>query len=406
MTQQGDDKELKAAFAEFKELLRRDFEIGADPSMSAAPEVRHDPAHPTGSAPSGPIPHVAAPSLHRAADDRFSAGGPPPIFTRPELQDRERAPLSRPERSEPPIAIVRQENPARRQGLLLVSMAIVGVGLGAVGWLLTRPHAPVEAPPVEETRATEPPPATAPETPAPEAATLDAPPAATPEAEKDAAAPAETAPAAPATAKAAPAAPVAVAPETTPAAAIPLAPAITPPLKAGLTPPAPAASAPVASAPAARPAAKASAAAKPAAAPSKPAAAPAAVASPKAEPPKPVAPVAAQTAPAASAPEPAAAAPPPVTHAAPAKPPVKIRARMPTTQSAEHAKPPRPAKPANGGPSTEPPTSSAAAEPTPAEPPPPPPQNEGGAFGFVKRSVNSVGSTISNIGKGAMGLIR
>ena len=36
-------------------------------------------------------------------------------------------------------------------------------------------------------------------------------------------------------------------------------------------------------------------------------------------------------------------------------------------------------------------------------PPPPPPPSSDGALGFVKRTVNSVGSTITNIGRGAIG---
>ena len=60
-------------------------------------------------------------------------------------------------------------------------------------------------------------------------------------------------------------------------------------------------------------------------------------------------------------------------------------------------------RPATPAPEPATPTAPVAeASPPPPPPPPPPPQSDG-ALGFVKRTVNSVGSTITNFGRGATG---
>jgi hypothetical protein len=120
--------------------------------------------------------------------------------------------------------------------------------------------------------------------------------------------------------------------------------------------------------------------------------------------------------------QPAAITPPAATTAAPKSAPAKQAALSPATAApeTEAAKPtvakpkpvrpkavtkPKPATQAARRPATEPaPVAPPPAAPVAAEasPPPPPAQNDG-AFGFMKRTVNSVGSTLTNIGRGAMG---
>jgi hypothetical protein len=167
---------------------------------------------------------------------------------------------------------------------------------------------------------------------------------------------------------------------------------------------APASEVPAAEAPqaAAAPATPAATPEQPPAAQAQPAAEKADLTPPKAAEPAPAAAAAAQapvqtpppkaavkettTPPATPAQADAAAAPKPKT---PAKPKVvKAKPKPAPTQSASRpaATTPEPAPVAEAAPPS----------------PPPPPQSDG-ALGFVKRTVNSVGSTISNIGRGATG---
>lgn len=368
MNQQADDKELKAAFAEFKELLKR--ETGPV-GVSEAPPVRLG-------AEATDAPHIGAashaPGLHQLEAEIFSAQPTAPSFSaaddwsaRPTAEDL------------PPEG---ETNPGRRK-LVYLSIGVVVLGLAGIGWTLSGWRAaeeppvadialPAESEPVADQAALEPPAADpardagAPtETPTTEQAGV---------APQAAEAPASEPPPAAAPTSQATASPPA-APDPSPAAAPEgLEPASPPPAASAALAPA-AAAAGAAVAPAGSTGAGFSRVAPPAAAGRNAALQPAN----RFEPQQPAAPAAAQ------APvEPKPATPPKV-----AKPKPK-----PPQATAKHTKP-RNAAPVESAPvaSAQPP-----AAPEPA-PPPPPPQNEGGAFGLVKRTINSVGSTIGSIGR-------
>ncbi len=286
-------------------------------------------------------PKLSAPEIV-VAEPRRPAAPQPKIDTRPVLGSLE-------PHVEKSVALAPVKKPAasgegRRRGLLYLSAAIIVTGLGALGWTLTHGARPTDTTGEPATAAV------APETPAAtEAAT-------TPEA-----------PATPATAETpAPDAPqTAAAPATTPAAAPeqpPVAAAQPATEKAALTQ---------------------TKAAEPAAPP--PAAA--AQAPVKTQPVKPAAKEATTTPPAAPEQADAAATAKPKPAAKPKV--VKAKPKPAPTQSAS--------RPAAATPAPEP------APVAEAAPPPPPPPQSDGALGFVKRTVNSVGSTISNIGRGAAG---
>lgn len=363
MNQQGDDKELKAAFAEFKELLKRESEpVGA----SLAPEITLEPRT------------FATPSRSQAkespGDSMKTEHFAPlrPAAPQARVDDGDEA-LEAEFPSAPALAEAAEQT--RRRRLIYLSLAIVFAGLTGLGVTLVKNNGATSepaiadiAPPLEpgaEQASLEPPAlddekASTEKASAPKPAVEPAPseeaeaaPAAESPAPKAAANAAVPLPGVPPVEDAAPAAPPAAKQAAAPAAAAPIAtPAPAP--AGGFAPPAaktstaalqPATPAVEPEAPAAQPAkAEAKAAAKPVEKPAK-------VAKPKTKP------APAQTA--AKPPKPPAPAPAVAERAEPAPPPA----------------------------------------PTPAAPPPPPPSDNGGAFGFVKRTVNSVGSTIGDLGR-------
>lgn len=370
MTVKGDDKELMAAFAEFKEMLRRDVEpVVDDPSRPAAPPImpeRHaaPPAH------AAPAPEVAAPKLRVGEPDRALAGSVAPKIPTPPRPDESWRP-SRPSENVV-FAAPDDDDAGRRRKLIYLSASIVVVGLAALGWTLAQGRGPQdqqaavariaepEAAPVAESAATEQPRA--------DAAALDTLADHASDPAKDSAPP-------PIEAATAPVDPSGKTPAAGPTATTGEAATVAPALKA-----APAAS--TASLQSAAPLESKLSAPEPAAPPR----------------PKAAAPAAAPEAPAAASP---ASAEPRAAQAKPGKPKAK-----PAAQSAAPAKP-KSAKPGRSAPDQAP-APAAAAEPSPPPAPAPAPapaQSDGGAFGFVKRTVNSVGSTIGNIGRSAAGII-
>jgi hypothetical protein len=372
MNQQADDKELKAAFAEFKELLKREMEpVGA----SVAPAVRLGPE-------AADAPHIGAaspaPRLHQVGAESFE---PPPIAPAFHAVDDWSA--------EPSVEDFAPEGETSggRRKLIYLSVAIVVIGLAGIGWTLSDWRAteepavadmalPAESEPAADQAALEPPVADSARDAA--AATV------TPTTEQAEVAPpaAET----PASGPAPAAASTFQATASLPAVADP-SPASSPERLEPVSPP-PAASAAVAPVAAAAGAAVAPIASTGAGAVSRmaPPAAPdrsaALQPSNRFEPQQPAAPTAV-----------APVEPKPAAPAKVAKPKPK-----PPQATAKRAKP-RNAAPMESAPvaSAEPP-----AAPEPAPPPPPPPQNEGGAFGFMKRTINSVGSTIGGLGRSVM----
>lgn len=262
------------------------------------------------------------------------------------------------------------KNPAiaetgRRRKLLYLSAAVVISGLAALGWTLTRGHGTND--PEIEAAAT------------PQTDVVDT--SAAAPADADASTPAETA-------ATAPDAPPSEAARTEPApaqapeaerAAAPQAPAPTETATATQTQLAEPPKAAGTEAEATQPIAQQ--AAKPAiAAPAIPAPAPSATAAPAKQ---------AALSPATAAPE-TETAKPAVVKPKPARPKAVAKPK-PATQAAR-----RPV--ADPGPVAPPPAPVAA-----EAPPPPPPAQSDGAFGFMKRTVNTVGSTLTNLGRGAMG---
>ena len=307
--------------------------------------LRHDPRAPH----DADGPKLAAPEIV-IAEPRRPLTPLPKVDTRPVLG----AGLSQAATDLPsPAATRAAPSEGRRRSLLYLSAAIVVSGLAAVGWTLTHGARPGISAGEPATAAV------APETPSSEAATTT------------------ENPTAPATAETPP-------PETPQTAATPTeAPAAQPPAttaeqsgapdkpaaetqKAALTPPA-------------------------AAEPAPPLPAPAAAAQSPAKP----------DTPAASAKEPATPAQANANAGADAKAKPAARPRVakakPKPAPARNAA--RPASPAAA-------SSAPAAEPAPVAetvaPPSPPPSSDG-ALGFVKRTVNSVGSTITNLGRNAIG---
>lgn len=366
MNQQGDDTELKAAFAEFKELLKRESEpVGA----SLAPEITLEPRN------------FAAPSRPQAKETSGS-------FAKTEhfAPLRPAAPQARVDHGDEALeselvsapALAEAAEQTRRSRLIYLSLAIVFAGLTGLGVTLVKnsgatsepaiadiapplepgaEQASLEPPALDEEKASAPKPAVEP-APSEEAEAAPAAEAPAPKAAANAAVPLPGVPpvedAAPTTASSAPAAPAAPKQAAAPVAAAPIATPAAPPA-GGFAPPAaktstaalqPATSAVEPEAPAASQPAKPETKAA-----SKPVEKPAKVVKPKTKP----------------APAQTAAKPP--------KPPAPAPA---VAERAEPAPPPSPA---------------------PAAPPPPPPGDNGGAFGFVKRTVNSVGSTIGDLGR-------
>jgi hypothetical protein len=346
MNPQGDDKELKAAFAEFKELLRRESEpVGP----TFAPEIRLEP-------------RASADTPPRHQDKQHSSGGgmteawaalraaPPQP---PETEDGDEAVY---EALSKPILGADSEQ-MRRRRLLYLSVAIICAGLAGLGGALVKNSGAAPEPAIADI---------APPEAGTEQASLEQPASAG----EDDAAPAtvET----PAPAKKAEVEPAAEAPATKPAAA-----AATLPL-----PGAP----PVEDAPAA---AKANVAPQRLATPAAPAASGSSQTTPKTS--------TAALQPATRAVEPAAPAPAePKPASKVAKP--KLKPAAPQTVA-------KPQKPATASPppaaiadKVEPPPPPIPAPAPVAPPPPPPPSDNGGAFGFVKRTVNTVGSTVTSVG--------
>jgi hypothetical protein len=260
------------------------------------------------------------------------------------------------------------KNPAiaetgRRRKLLYLSAAVVISGLAALGWTLTRGHGTND--PEIEAAAT------------PQTDVVDTSAAAS--ADADASTPVETA-------ATAPDAPPSEAARTEPApaqspeaesAAAPQAPVPTETATATQTqvaePPKAAGTEAEATQPTAQQAAKPTIAAPAIPAPSGTAA-----------PAKQAALSPATAAPETEAAKPAVVKPKPARPKAVAKPkPATQAARRPVADPTPVAPPPAPV----------------AAE----APPPPPPAQSDGAFGFMKRTVNTVGSTLTNLGRGAMG---
>ncbi len=351
MNQRGDDKELKAAFAEFKELLRRETEpVGA----SQAPEVSLEPQF------DGGRDHGSAPGLYA----QRSEAAPRVAAARPPAPAAPRARETGSRDGAEAFAATDAES-ARRRKLIYLSLAIVVAGLAGLGWTIAKGSRVAEEPAIADIAPPEEPPSLAPdanqasleapdpgEAPPPEMAEANQQSPALPAADAGAAQPAPAPEAAPVSAPTAEAPPAPV-----PLPAVPVAnsaPAAAPPK------PAPVAAspkpAPVAEAPKSAPAA-ATAALQPATAPAEPEAAAPAPVKPAAKPVK------------AAKPKPKA----PQTAAKPHKPAPAAEAPAPVEEVAMPAPPPPPPAPA--------------------------PSESGGAFGFVKRTVNSVGSTIGNIGR-------
>jgi hypothetical protein len=149
MNRQGDDQELKAAFAEFKELLRRDSEFSAvaeseAPEVSLTPEIRLAPEISFASeSAAAPVPpplfaaeqepfRVAAPS--RAAPRVSQATAIPP-------EARRAAPVA-----EDALFVSEPEAGGGRRKLIYLSVAVVVAGLAAMGWTLSTWRGPAEAP--------------------------------------------------------------------------------------------------------------------------------------------------------------------------------------------------------------------------------------------------------------------
>ena len=382
MTQQADDKELMAAFAEFKQLLQRESEpVGASkaPAVSLAPEANA--AALNGAALEAPRLFAGDAPIARPLANHFAPPPVAPASVAPALDGPEDWSVASSKEGE---AVVAENEPSGgRRKFVYLSLAVVAIGVASLGWTLTK-WRPLEEPVADLSLPAEP------EALAPGAseAALE-PPAVEPA--KDAAPAVE----APTTDKA----------ELTPPQAVEAPTLGQQPLPAAAPAPEAAASLPEPAAPPPAPAPRrveavsAPPAASEAVAPVAAAAAAGAaltstgVGAARLAPPS--APRTAALPPANrfTPPEPAA----PVVHPAPKPPaPAKIAKPKPapTPAAAKHAKPhPAPAERA--------PVASAApvaAAPEPAAPPPPaPPQNDGGPLGFMKRTFNSVGSTISGV---------
>jgi len=367
MTAKSDDKELMAAFAEFKEMLRRDVEPGLnDPSHPPPPPITVE-RYPAPPAPAAPAPEVAAPKMRAGELDRALAGSIAPKIATPPRSDEAAI-----------FAASEDVSADRRRKLIYLSAAIVVLGLGALGWTLSQWRGPEEQLAVARTVT----PPSAPEADAAvkepvgdEAARPSADAAALDTLADHASDPAKDSAPPPMDATPAPADQSGKTPASSPTATTGDAAAAAPALRAAVPP----AQAPAAAAPA-------PASPLPKAASLQPAAPPQA---------KATVPVGAE-APAAAAP----ATEPRAAQAKPVKPKVK-----PPAQGAERAKP-KPGKTARSATDDVSAPATALASPPPAvEPTTAPAQSDGGAFGFVKRTVNSVGSTIGTIGRNAAGMI-
>lgn len=310
--------------------------------------LRHDPHAPRGDA----APKLNAPEI-MVAEPRRPAAPQPKLDTRPVLGSS----VSQTEEDLTIGVATRQEpDDKRRRGLLYLSAAIVVTGLAALGWTLNHGLRPLGASSAPETAAV------APETPAADTAATTETPASPAAAEATAPKAPQTA-ATPTEAPAAPPAPAAAERASTPDAPAPAAPPpvtekaalSSPPAAEAASPPSPAAPAPTPT-PASADGQKASA--------------------------KPTA----TQADAGAATKPKPAAKPKVAKAKP-KPAPARNASRPTTSAAAKATP----------------AATPAAEPVAETAPPPTPPSNDGPLGFVKRTVNSVGSTITNIGRGATG---
>lgn len=388
MTQQADDKELMAAFAEFKELLQRETEpVGASKAPAVSLALEANAATPDGAALEAPrLVAVDAPAP-RAPAHNFA---PPPIA--PALGAADGWSAASSDAAEP-IASDDETSGGRRK-LIYLSVAVVAIGVASLGWTLTK-WRPAEDPAVADLSLPAEPEASTPgadqaalEPPAAEPA-KDALPAVEAATTNNAEAPPPPVTEAPAREQAQPA--EAPTPET--AASLPEAAAPQPA-------PAPrqvdAVSAPPAAAEAVAPIAAATTGAAAA-----PLASTGVGAATRLTPPS--APRTAALPPANrfAAPEPAPPAAEPVHAApkAPAPPKVAKPKPKPAPAVAKHTKPhPAPAERA-------PVASAAPVAPAPEPVPAPtqaPPQNDGGPFGFVKRTLNTVGSTISGVTRTVM----
>jgi hypothetical protein len=363
MNQQGDDTELKAAFAEFKELLKRESEpVGASlaPEITLEPRSFSAPARQQAKEPSSvsaktehfaPL-RPAAPQAPRADHDVDAFGSEP---------------LSAP-------VLAADAEQIRRSRLIYLSLAIVFAGLVGLGVTLVKSPGTASEPAIADIAP--------PEEPGTEQAALE-PPAIGDEKE-----------AAPATAETPLPAEKAEGTQT-PEAPTPKAAAAERVLPLPGVPPVEDAAPATAKA---GPAPK-QAAAAPIAAPAAPAAG--GIAQPAAK----TSTAALQPATRAAEPEAPVAAEPARTEtkaaAKPAEKPAKVakpKAKPAAAQTA--AKPQKPAAPAAVADRVEPPPppAPAPAATVAAPPPPPPPSDNGGAFGFVKRTVNTVGSTVNSVG--------
>ncbi|KAF2990514.1 hypothetical protein OGR47_02190 [Methylocystis sp. MJC1] len=382
MTQQADDKELMAAFAEFKELLQRETEpVGASKAPAVSLALETNVATRDGAALEAPrLLAVDAPVARAPAHN----SAPPPIAPALSAADGWSAIPS----DEAEAIASENETGGGRRKLIYLSVAVVAVGVASLGWTLTK-WRPAEDPAVADLSlpaepeaadqaALEPPAAVDPmkdALPAVEAATtnraeLTPPPAAEALAHEQAQ-PAE----APAP-EAAAALPEAAAPRPAPAPRRVEAVSAPPAAAEAVAPVAAAAAAGAAALPLASTGAGGAARLTPPSAPRTASLPPAN----RFTPPEPVTPAA----------EPAQAAP-----KAPAPPKVAKPKPKPAPVVAKHAKP-RPS-PAESAPVAS--TAPVAAAPEPAPPLPAAPQNEGGPFGFVKRTFNSVGSTIGGVAR-------
>ena len=141
MSEQGDDKELMAAFAEFKELLRRDAGQPGD-APSAAPEVSLAPEVGVSAETVSP---AVAPILHVS---ELGADSAAPVFSYP--QDANDAWSAAPS---PDEALYLSEAPTgSRRKLIYLSVAIV-IAASRV-WPIRSPHgaSPLTSPPLRTSR--------------------------------------------------------------------------------------------------------------------------------------------------------------------------------------------------------------------------------------------------------------
>ena len=342
----GDEKELMAEFAEFKELMRRD--LGHAPASEPSIHERSlsDAAIDQGPSPQAPRAEDSWSALH-ATEEEFD--------------------------NEPEDA-----REGGRRALFFAAAAIVIIGLAALTWVLG-PWSAVD--PNEDQALATAPPLAAPDAAAPvldsaETQPQDAAPGRQPanasaldESVKPPLEPVEAASTAGA------AAPAAESQSETAASAAPAAGV------AGMTPMGSSIPVPAGAAVAPKLAPLPTTAAAPSAAPVEPASPPVAVAR-RLAPPKAVAPEPSQAA------APSAPVSEPPTAAAETTPAPKPAPRV------KIAKPKKPTRPVASRPAPAPAQPVAVATPEPAPPPPPPPPASDGPLGFVKRSVNAVGSAI------------